>query len=85
MYVLHCLHEHASSLHDLINFLNLLKESLYLILFGTSLNKTLSFEELLEKDGSVTIHIINLQVIATEMFQVYRNVSPKIVAELFHK
>ena len=36
MYVLHSLDGHASSLHGLINFLNLLKESLYLILFGTS-------------------------------------------------
>ena len=36
MYVLHRLHGHASSLHDLINFLNLLKGSLYLLVFGTS-------------------------------------------------
>ena len=36
MYVLHSLQGHASGFHDLINFLNLLKELLYLILFGTS-------------------------------------------------
>ena len=33
MYVLHSLQGHASGFHDLINFLNLLKELLYLILF----------------------------------------------------
>ena len=36
MYVLHSLQGHASGFHDLINFLNLLKELLCLILFGTS-------------------------------------------------
>ena len=36
MYVLHSLQGHASGFHDLINFLNLLKKLLYLILFGTS-------------------------------------------------
>ena len=39
MYVLHSLQGHASGFHDLINFLNLIKdvkELLYLILFGTS-------------------------------------------------
>ena len=36
MHVLHCLQGHASGFHELINFLNLLKELLYLILFGTS-------------------------------------------------
>ena len=46
-------------------------------------DKTSSFEELLDKDGSVTIHTRNLQVLATEMFKVYRNLSPNIVAEIF--
>ena len=36
MYVLHSLQGHASGFHNLINFLNLLKELLYLILFRTS-------------------------------------------------
>ena len=36
MYALHSLQGHASGFHDLMNFLNLLKELLYLILFGTS-------------------------------------------------
>ena len=47
-------------------------------------NKTSSFEKLLEKDGSVTIHTRNLQTLATEMFKVYKNLSPAIIANLFH-
>ena len=46
-------------------------------------DKTSSFEELLDKDGSVTIHTRNLQVLATEMYKVYRNLSPTIVAQIF--
>ena len=34
MYVLNSLQGHASVFHDLINSLNLLRELLYLILFG---------------------------------------------------
>ena len=47
-------------------------------------DKTSSFEKLLEKDGSVTIHTRNLQTLATEMFKVYKNLSPAIIANLFH-
>ena len=46
-------------------------------------DKTLSFEELLDRDTSVTIHTRNLQALATEMFKVYRNLSPNIVVEIF--
>ena len=47
-------------------------------------DKTSSFEKLLEKDGSVTIHTRNLQTLATEMFKVDKNLSPPIIADLFH-
>ena len=47
-------------------------------------NKTSSFEKLLEKGGSVTIHTRNLQTLATEIFKVYKNLSPAITADLFH-
>ena len=47
-------------------------------------DKTWSFEKLLEKDGSVTIHTRNLQTLATEIFKVYKNLSPAITADLFH-
>ena len=46
--------------------------------------KTSFFEKLLEKDGSVTIHTRNLQTLATEMFKVYKNLLPAIIADLFH-
>ena len=42
-----------------------------------------SFKELLETDKSAPIHIKNLQVLAKEMFKVYRNISPLIVRQLF--
>ena len=47
-------------------------------------DETSSFEKLLGKDGSVTIHTRNLQTFATEMFKVYKNLSPAIIADLFH-
>ena len=45
-------------------------------------SKKLSFKELLETDKSVPIHIKNLQVLATEIIKVYRNISPPIVRQL---
>ena len=41
-------------------------------------DKTFSFENLLEKDGSVSIHNRNLQVLATEMFKVNKSISSSI-------
>ena len=46
-------------------------------------DKKLFFKELFETDKSVPIPIKNLQVLATEMFKVYRNISPPIVRQLF--
>ena len=48
-------------------------------------NKTSSFEELLEQDKSVSIHNRSLQMLATEMFKVYRSTSPPIFSELFRR
>ena len=45
-------------------------------------DRTSNFEKLLEKDGSGTIHTKNLQTRAMEM--VYKNLSPAIIADLFH-
>ena len=42
-----------------------------------------SFADLLTKDGSVTIHAINLQVLATEMFKVHKNMSTELMQGLF--
>ena len=43
----------------------------------------LSFEELLEKDGSVTIHHRNLRRLAIEMFKIKNHLSPLPVQILF--
>ena len=47
-----------------------------------SLSKS-SFKELLEIDKSVPIHSKNLQVLATEIFKLYRNISSHTVRQLF--
>ena len=46
-------------------------------------DKKSNFNELLVKDGSVSIHHQNLQKLAVEMFKVSRGLSPEIVNELF--
>ena len=62
--------------------LNRLPERCLRLLYG---DKSSSFEKLLEKDKSVTIHSRNLQILAKEMFKVYRNISPPIFSEIFHR
>ena len=42
-----------------------------------------TFQELLNKDNSVSIHHRNLQVLATEMFKIHRGMSPDILREIF--
>ena len=41
------------------------------------------FADLLAEDGSVTIHIRNLQGLATEMFKVHKNMSTELIQEFF--
>ena len=41
-----------------------------------------SFEELLIKDGSVTIHQRNLKVLATEMYKISHGISPRFMQDL---
>ena len=45
----------------------------------TYVDNVSSFQELLEKDNSVSIHHKNIQVLATEMFKISKNLSPDIV------
>ena len=42
-------------------------------------NKTLSFSELLEKDGSVSIHYQNIRQLGTEMFKELKDLRPEIM------
>ena len=49
------------------NKINRLNERCFTIIYN---GKTWAFADLLAKSGSVTIHIRNLQVLATEMFKV---------------
>ena len=44
---------------------------------------TSTFQELLNKDNSVSIHHRKLQVLATEMFKIQRSLSPEILRETF--
>ena len=44
---------------------------------------TLTFQELLDKDKSFTIHDRNLQKIATEMYKVKHNLSPLPIRDIF--
>ena len=54
------------------NKINRLHERRLRLLYG---DKSSSFEKLLEKDKSATKHTRNLEILATEMFKVYRNIS----------
>ena len=46
-------------------------------------DKLSSYEELLENDGSVSIHHKNIQNLAIEMFQIKHEQSPEIVSDIF--
>ena len=45
----------------------------------------LTFDELLEKDGSFTIHRYNIQTLYIELYKVYHNLSQTIFSELFSR
>ena len=46
-------------------------------------DRSSSFQDLLKKDNSVSIHHRNIQALATEMFKVRNNIAPEIMKELF--
>ena len=46
-------------------------------------DKQSSFNELLEKDVSVSIHMRNMQILATEMYKLINNLSPPIMNRVF--
>ena len=45
----------------------------------------LSFQELLDKDKSITMHIKNVRVLAIEMFKVSNNYPNSLMSEIFDK
>ena len=67
---------HSRIINKKIN--RLLKRCLRII-YG---DKQPSFEELLEKDSSVCNHERNIQILATEMYQVSKSMSPPQITEL---
>ena len=44
-----------------------------------------SFDELLKKDNTVSIHHRNIQYVAIEMYKVMNNLSPQIMKDIFEK
>ena len=65
---------------SLNNKINRLHERCLQIVYN---DKKSNFNELLAKDGSVSIHHQNLQKLAVEMFKISRGLSHEIVKELF--
>ena len=61
------------------NKINSLHERALQITYG---DRSSSFEKLLKKDNSVSIHLRNIQALATEMFKVKNNIAPQIMKEL---
>ena len=52
-------------------------------LVNTYQDNTSTFQELINKDNSVSIHNRNLQDLVTEMFNTHRGLSPEILRETF--
>ena len=64
------------------NKINLLHERVLRIVYNDFKS---SFKNLLEKDGTVSIHVKNLQNLATEMFKISKNFSVPLMSELFYQ
>ena len=47
-------------------------------------DKQSRFEKLLQKDKSVSVHMKNLQYLATDIFKVKNSLSPIIMKEVFN-
>ena len=62
------------------NKLNRLHERCLRLIYN---DKRSTFEQLLDKDNSVSIHIRNLQTLAIEMYKVVNGSSPLIMNEIF--
>ena len=65
---------------NLNNEINRLHERCLRVIYN---DKTSSFEQLLEKDSSVSMQHRNIQTFATEMYKVTNRLSPEIMNEIF--
>ena len=68
---------HSRSLNNKINRLH---ERCLRIIYN---DKRSTFEELLAKDNSVSVHYNNINAIATEMYKVVNGISPEIMNKVF--
>lgn len=70
------------SVYNMNNKINRIHDKTLRIIYN---NNTSSFEELLEKDNSDTIHHRNLKVVATEIFKIKNNLAPSIFKDLLER
>ena len=70
---------HSRANNDKINRLH---ESFLRIIYS---DKQSPFKTLLERDGSVSVHSQNLQILATEMYKIKNGLPPLTVTELFEQ
>ena len=64
------------------NKINCLHERCFRIVCN---NKKSTYENVLVRDRSVSVHIRNLQILAGKMFKLHRDLSPPIFKETFNK
>ena len=70
---------HSRTLNNRIN--KILEKALRLVYKNETF---LSFDELLKRDKSVSIHQKNLQILATEICKTKNDLGPKIIKDTFH-
>ena len=70
---------HSCTMNNKINYLH---ERCLRIVYS---DKTSSFENFLETDRSVPIHIRNLQILATQFFKESKDLAATILSEVFSK
>ena len=66
--------------HENIRKINWLHEICQRIIYN---DKHLSFNEFLQKDGYISIHGRNLQVLATEMYKISNGLSTPLMRDIF--